>query len=42
MPKNSFYAWLKLNNKIGAQYKVPRLSNDRKVLEEIYNLSKTL
>lgn len=42
MQKNSFYAWLKLNNKIGAQYKVPRLSNDRKVLEEIYNLSKTL
>jgi GH3 auxin-responsive promoter len=35
MPEGSFYNWLKLNNKIGGQYKIPRLSNERKVLEEI-------
>lgn len=40
MPENSFYNWLKANNKMGGQYKVPRLSNDRKILEEIIKLSK--
>jgi hypothetical protein len=40
MPSQSFYKWLKKNNKLGGQYKVPRLSNDRKVLEEIIVLSK--
>jgi hypothetical protein len=40
MPPQSFYKWLKKNNKLGGQYKVPRLSNDRKVLEEILALSK--
>jgi phenylacetate-coenzyme A ligase PaaK-like adenylate-forming protein len=39
MPANTFYNWLKLNNKLGGQYKVPRLSNDRKVLEEIIDLT---
>jgi phenylacetate-coenzyme A ligase PaaK-like adenylate-forming protein len=39
MPKDSFYKWLKANNKLGGQYKVPRLSNDRKVLEEILQLN---
>jgi len=40
MPANSFYNWLKANNKIGGQYKVPRLSNDRKILEEILVINK--
>lgn len=31
----TFYAWLKKNNKLGGQYKVPRLSNSRIYLEEI-------
>jgi hypothetical protein len=31
----SFYAWLKSKNKIGGQHKVPRLSNDRIIVEEI-------
>jgi phenylacetate-coenzyme A ligase PaaK-like adenylate-forming protein len=35
MPADSFYKWLRVNNKIGGQYKIPRLSNDRKILEEI-------
>ena len=33
--KGTFYNWLKVNNKLGGQHKVPRLSNDRKVLEEV-------
>ncbi|MBC7694797.1 MAG: GH3 auxin-responsive promoter family protein [Burkholderiales bacterium] len=40
MPKGTFYRWLKANNKLGGQYKVPRLSNDRKILEEIYSYAK--
>ncbi len=39
MQINTFYNWLKLNNKLGGQYKVPRLSNSRKVLEEIVTLN---
>jgi hypothetical protein len=37
-PKNTFYNWLKSNNKLGGQFKVPRLSNDRKLLEEVKSL----
>lgn len=37
MPTGTFYNWLKANNKLGGQYKVPRLSNDRKIVEEILN-----
>jgi hypothetical protein len=32
---NTFYNWLKQKGKIGGQHKVPRLSNDRKIVEEI-------
>lgn len=39
MPEHSFYKWLKANNKMGGQYKVPRLSNERKILEEILKLN---
>lgn len=39
IPKGSFHKWLEKKDKIGAQYKVPRLSNDRKILEEILDLS---
>lgn len=39
MPEHSFYNWLKANNKVGGQYKVPRLCNDRKILEEIISLN---
>lgn len=34
-PKGLFYQWLKDKGKLGGQHKVPRLSNDRKVLEEL-------
>ena len=33
--KGIFAAWLKSKGKLGGQHKVPRLSNDRKYLEEI-------
>jgi len=34
-----FYDWLKTNNKLGGQHKVPRLSNSRKYLEELLALN---
>jgi hypothetical protein len=33
--KGTFYNWLNKNNKLGGQYKVPRLSNSRVFYEEI-------
>lgn len=39
MPHNTFYNWLKTNKKLGGQYKVPRLSNDRKLIEEILKIN---
>jgi len=38
LPKNTFYNWLKSKGKLGGQNKVPRLSNDRKYVEEIKSL----
>jgi len=35
VPKGTFYNWLKSKNKIGGQHKIPRLSNDRKYIDEI-------
>jgi hypothetical protein len=35
MPKGGFNAWLKDKGKLGGQHKVPRLSNERKFLEEM-------
>ena len=37
-PRGLFHHWLKLKNKMGGQYKIPRLSNDRKHFEEIIGL----
>ncbi|UTW64486.1 GH3 auxin-responsive promoter family protein [bacterium SCSIO 12741] len=34
----TFYAWLKSKGKLGGQNKVPRLSNKRKIIEEIHAL----
>ena len=36
-PPGTFYQWMKANNKLGGQHKVPRLSNDRNILEDILN-----
>ena len=35
LKKGVFEEWLKSNGKLGGQHKVPRLSNDRKYLEQI-------
>lgn len=39
VPRNTFYNWLKSKGKLGGQNKVPRLSNDRKYVEEIIFMS---
>jgi hypothetical protein len=38
LPEDAFFNWLKAKGKLGGQHKVPRLSNDRKVAEEILDL----
>jgi hypothetical protein len=38
MAENTFYNWLKKNHKLGGQYKVPRLSNNRIYIDQILNL----
>ncbi len=37
--ENLFYDWLKCNNKLGGQHKIPRLSNTRGYLEELVQMS---
>ena len=39
LPKNSFNNWLYSKGKLGGQHKIPRLSNDRKIIEEILEFS---
>jgi hypothetical protein len=39
-PRGTFYRWLKSKGKLGGQHKVPRLSNNRELIEEILNLAK--
>lgn len=36
--RNTFYNWLKSKGKLGGQHKVPRLSNDRIIVEEILKM----
>jgi len=38
LPKGHFTKWLHSKNKVGGQHKVPRLSNDRVILEEILSI----
>ncbi len=38
MPPKTFFNWLKSKNKLGGQHKVPRLSNDRKHVDEILEM----
>ena len=40
LPKGTFNKWLKAKGKLGGQHKIPRLSNDRKMLEEILAMMK--
>jgi hypothetical protein len=36
--ENLFYDWLKQEDKLGGQHKVPRLSNERTYLENLLKL----
>jgi len=36
--KGTFHTWLQQKGKLGGQHKVPRLSNDRKIIEEMKKL----
>ncbi|MGE5424646.1 MAG: GH3 auxin-responsive promoter family protein, partial [Syntrophothermus sp.] len=38
METGTFYDWLKSKGKLGGQHKVPRLSNDRKYINELLGL----
>jgi len=40
VPKRTFYNWLKMKGKLGGQHKVPRLSNDRLIINEILEMMK--
>ena len=35
LPSGTFSKWLQSKNQVGGQHKIPRLSNERKILEEI-------
>lgn len=37
-----FYAWLKRKGKLGGQHKIPRLSNERRYLEELLAINREL
>lgn len=41
-PKGTFDKWLKSKNKMGGQHKIPRLCNDRLIIEEVLNLINTV
>ena len=38
VPRGTFYKWLREKNKLGGQNKVPRLSNNREYIEELYRI----
>jgi hypothetical protein len=38
VPKGTFHQWLQQKGKLGGQHKVPRLSNDRTILNEIVSI----
>lgn len=35
VPKGTFYSWLKSKNKLGGQYKIPKLANDRRIIDDV-------
>lgn len=39
MPEGTFFNWLKNKGKLGGQNKVPRLSNNRKIIDQILSLT---
>lgn len=41
VPEGTFYAWLKRNDKLGGQHKVPRLANHRDYLDAVLAMMQT-
>lgn len=41
VPKGTFYQWMKYKGRLGGQFKIPRLSNSRKIIDEILFFLKT-
>lgn len=39
--KNTFYEWLRSKGKLGSQQKIPRLQNDRKLINEVFDASES-
>ena len=39
LASGTFYQWMKVNNKLGGQHKIPRLSNDSKYVDELHVLN---
>jgi hypothetical protein len=38
VPKGTFYNWLKMKNKLGGQNKIPRLQNDRLIIDQLLTI----
>ena len=38
LPRGTFYKWLRAKGKLGGQNKVPRLSNNRKIVDEVLGM----
>ncbi len=38
VPEGTFYRWLKKQKKLGGQHKVPRLSNNRRIVEDVLKM----
>lgn len=41
-PEGTFYAWLRSKDKLGGQHKIPRLSNNRQILEELLKIKEKM
>jgi hypothetical protein len=37
--KNLFFDWLKMNEQLGGQHKIPCLSNDRKIIDKLIEIN---
>jgi hypothetical protein len=37
--KNLFFDWMKIHNKLGGQHKIPNLSNNRTIIDELINMN---
>lgn len=42
VPRGTFYEWQKKNNRLGGQYKVPRLSNNRNIIDDLLASAKNM